>query len=62
MDKRLDLMHEQMDKRLDLMCEQMGKRLDSVENRLNHIETWLRWMFSILITMWVTIILAILLK
>jgi len=63
--------------RLEGAVEQMDKRLASVEGRLNHIETKLeelreemvknfRWtigiMLSILIPMWVTIILAIILK
>ena len=63
--------------KLEGMVEQMDKRLASIENRLNHIETRLealreemvknfRWtigiMLSVLIPMWVTIILAIILK
>ena len=49
--------------RIEGILEQVDKRIGgSVENRLNHLETWFRWMLGILITMWVTIILAILLK
>lgn len=32
------------------MLEQVGKRIGSVENRLNHLETWFRWVLGILIT------------
>jgi len=59
------------------VVEQLDKRFtefrDYVERRLNHLETelrelraeirgWVRWMIGILVTMWVTIIAAVLLK
>lgn len=41
---------------------QMNERLNHIEDRLKSLEDWIRWLLGIMITMWVTIILAILFK
>ncbi len=51
--------------RIEGRLEEIERWLTSIDNRLNHIssriDTWLKWTLGILITMWTTIILAILL-
>lgn len=42
--------------------DQMDKRFSGVEQRMGNIEQLQRWMLGIVITSWLTIMLAILLK
>jgi len=44
------------------VVEQLDKRLNHIESKLKELRSWIRWIVGILITMWVTIIAAVLLK
>ena len=48
--------------RVEGVLEQLDRRVGSLEAGMGHLEAWLRWMLGLLITMWVTIIMAIALK
>ncbi len=52
--------------KIEGVLEQMDKRLGSIESRMNHLEARMDknfgWTIGMLVTMWVTIIIAIILK
>jgi len=73
LDKRFSEFREYVEKRFGERFEAVDRRFDSVERRLNHLETEIRelrnelnrrflWLLGVLISMWVTIIAAVLLK
>jgi len=66
---RIEGILEQMDKRFDQVDKRISEFREDFNARLNHLETELRelgnriwWVIGIQISMWVTIMLAILIK
>jgi len=66
---RIEGILEQMDKRFDQVDKRISEFREDFSARLNHLETELRelgnriwWVIGIQMSMWVTIILAILIK
>jgi len=60
---------EEFERRLAELRDYVDRRFEEFDRRFNHLETeirelrsWIRWMIGILVTMWVTIIAAVLLK
>jgi len=64
---------EEFEKRLAELRDYVDRRFESIDRRVNHLETEIRelrnelnrrflWLLGILISMWVTIIVAVLLK
>lgn len=70
---RIEGILEQIDKRFDQVDKRLSEFREDFNSRLNHVETELRdlrslidrnfrWTMGLMITMWITIILAILFK
>lgn len=59
LENRVDSRIDGMENKMDARENRMNTRIDKLENR---IDTNFRWMIGIQITMWITIILAILFK
>jgi DNA anti-recombination protein RmuC len=62
MNNRMAELRESVEKRIAEFREEMIYRMDEISRRLDRLESRFWWLLGILITMWVTIILAILVK